>query len=42
MNIAHGTNVPAITNDTLLRAANQPISYPNTAVKPAATANKLT
>jgi hypothetical protein len=41
-NTAHGTNAPAITNDTLLRVANQPISYPNTAVNPAASANKVT
>lgn len=41
-NTAHGTNPPAITNDTLLRVANQPISYPNTAVNPAASASKVT
>ena len=38
---AHGTNMTAITNAVLLRAANQPISYPNNTVNPAATTSKV-
>jgi hypothetical protein len=39
VNTAHGTNMPAIT--VLLRAANQPISYPNNTVSPAPTTIKV-
>ena len=40
-NTAHGTNTPAVTNAVMLRAANQPISYPNTTVSPAPTTSKV-
>src|SRR5438067_10145054 len=32
----HGANRPATASDAVLRAANQPISYPHKAVRPAA------
>ena len=40
-NTAHGANTPAIANAVQLRAANQPISYPNTTVSPAPTTSKV-
>jgi hypothetical protein len=38
---ANGAKPPAMASDTLLRAATQPISYPNNAVSPAPTRSRV-